>query len=73
MNNLKNLKLAVTAITLYDHLKRDVADIEKTIGELDDTTKNVIFSLLKTNIKALIEVIEEVDKEGDIFLWANLN
>ena len=67
LNKPENLKSAFIAVTIYTHLKEDVTDIEGVIGELDDTTKKVMFSLLSTNIKALIDVIEEFDKKGVIY------
>ena len=67
MNRPENLKTVFIAVSLFKHLEDDVINIEKTIGELDDTTKKVMFSLLRTNIKALIEVTEEFDKKGEIY------
>ena len=67
LNKPENLKSAFIAVTIYQHLKEDVADIEEVIGQLDDTTKKVIFSLLSTNIKVLIDVIQEFDEKGEIY------
>lgn len=67
MNIPENLKLGYIVITLYEDLKKDVSELEKIIGELDDTTKKVMFSLLLSNIKALLEAVEEFDKKGEIY------
>ena len=67
LNRPENLKIAFIAVTILKNLEDDVSEIEKIIGELDDTTKKVIFSLLRTNIKALLEVVEEFDKKGEIY------
>ena len=65
MNKPENIKIAFIGVSLYKNLEEDVSQIEKVIGELDDTTKKVMFTLLSNNVKALIEVVEEFDEKGE--------
>ena len=67
MNKIENMKIKVVALQLYSNLKESVEDIEKVIGQLDDTTKKVLFAILGRDINALIEVLEELDEKGEIF------